>query len=134
MCPPWQSRATIGVRGEHWRWALLFVVRATLVFHIEVDTNTLVFVVGSSVGGIIFPIMLNKLFSGSAGFKWGVRASAFLALGLLILSNLLMRPQPSVQAAKAPKANMKVILTDVPYLLANVAYVSCKYSHKMVGI
>lgn len=28
---------------------------------------------GSSIGGVIYPIMLNQLFNGKAGFAWGVR-------------------------------------------------------------
>lgn len=36
---------------------------------------------GSSCGGIVFPIMLNKIFERS-GFAWGVRAAAFLILGM----------------------------------------------------
>ena len=65
---------------------------------------------GSSIGGVIYPIMLNQLFNGKAGFAWGVRlvasrfsydliihvpllcsAAAFLGLFLLTIANLLMR-------------------------------------------
>ncbi|KAH9919143.1 major facilitator superfamily domain-containing protein, partial [Fomitopsis serialis] len=46
---------------------------------------------GSGCGGIIYPIMLNHLFNGSTGFHWGVRASAFLTLGLLVLAQFVMR-------------------------------------------
>lgn len=45
---------------------------------------------GSSLGGVIHPIMLNQLFNGPVGFHWGVRISAFLNLGLLVIANLMM--------------------------------------------
>lgn len=31
------------------------------------------FVTGSSLGGVIFPIMLNRLINGRVGFAWGIR-------------------------------------------------------------
>lgn len=75
--------------------------------------------VGSSMGGIIFPIMLNQLFKNlEVGFEWGVRASAFLVLGILVIANLLMSDNPSVKD-DSEKPSLKTILTDVPYLLAS---------------
>ncbi|TFK41529.1 MFS general substrate transporter [Crucibulum laeve] len=78
-------------------------------------------ITGSSIGGIIFPIMLNRLFQGSTGFSWGVRASGFLCLGLLSLSNILMTANPEVfsESQTSPKQDIKVVLTDVPYMIAN---------------
>lgn len=64
--------------------------------------------------------MLNNLFHGSAGFAWGVRASAFLTLGALILACFLMSDRPRPQAdvsSVAKKANIKDILNDVPFVL-----------------
>jgi len=45
---------------------------------------------GSSIGGVIYPAMLNKLLQSSAGFGWTVRASAFLTLGLHIVACLTL--------------------------------------------
>ncbi|GAA5860140.1 hypothetical protein JCM1840_002787 [Sporobolomyces johnsonii] len=45
---------------------------------------------GSSVGGIVYPIMLNHLFT-RIGFGWTVRAVGFLTLGLLIIANLTIK-------------------------------------------
>ena len=69
--------------------------------------------------------MLNQLFQTTAGFEWGVRASAFVVLALLLASNLLMTSHPVVRSPDAPKPDMKGIITDVPYLLANF---SCVHS------
>jgi MFS family permease len=45
---------------------------------------------GSSIGGVIYPILLNKLFP-SIGFGWTVRAAAFLTLAMLFVANLTIR-------------------------------------------
>ncbi|KAF7555825.1 hypothetical protein G7Z17_g1934 [Cylindrodendrum hubeiense] len=45
---------------------------------------------GSSIGGVIFPIMLTHLIS-KVGFPWTMRISAFLILFLLIIANLTVR-------------------------------------------
>ncbi|KDQ61330.1 hypothetical protein JAAARDRAFT_30747 [Jaapia argillacea MUCL 33604] len=47
---------------------------------------------GSSCGGIIFPIMLNKLANNpNIGFGWAVRATGFVVMGCLIAANLLLK-------------------------------------------
>ncbi|KAF9001669.1 major facilitator superfamily domain-containing protein [Cyathus striatus] len=73
---------------------------------------------GSSVGGLIFPIMLNKLFE-RVGFVWAVRASAFLVLGLLIIANCCMSTHLPPKALRKPKppVDIKKILTDTPYVV-----------------
>lgn len=54
---------------------------------------------GSSMGGVIFPIMLTHLI-GQVGFPWTMRISAFLILFLLIIANLTVR-QRVVSHSKA---------------------------------
>lgn len=72
---------------------------------------------GTSVGGIIFPIMHNQLFHGSAGFGWGVRASGFLILGLLITANILLSTTlPPKQ--NVPKPKLSEVFGNVPYVIA----------------
>ncbi|KII88757.1 hypothetical protein PLICRDRAFT_176302 [Plicaturopsis crispa FD-325 SS-3] len=47
---------------------------------------------GSSLGGIVFPIMLNNMIANpNIGFEWAVRATGFLVLALLIGANLLLK-------------------------------------------
>ncbi|KAG6910731.1 hypothetical protein DXG01_008262 [Tephrocybe rancida] len=46
---------------------------------------------GCAIGACLHTIMLNKLFHGRVGFHVGVRASAGLNLGILVLAMLLMR-------------------------------------------
>lgn len=45
---------------------------------------------GSSLGGVIFPIMIDKLLP-NIGFAWTMRSSAFMILGLLAFANVTVR-------------------------------------------
>ncbi|KAL4904772.1 hypothetical protein BDW74DRAFT_153477 [Aspergillus multicolor] len=45
---------------------------------------------GSSLGGVIFPIMIDKLLP-KIGFGWTMRTSAFIILGLLVVANATVR-------------------------------------------
>ena len=80
---------------------------------------------GSSIGGIIYPIMLNHLFHNSVGFAWGVRASAFLTLGFLVAANCLMSDRlPSTNGdLNSEKHRASEIMTDWPFLLAIAGYI-----------
>ncbi|KZT61353.1 MFS general substrate transporter [Calocera cornea HHB12733] len=72
---------------------------------------------GSSVGGIVFPILLNNVFE-ERGFEWGVRAMGFFMLGALLLANLLMRSNyPKKQQALKVPSSLK-LLRDPPYIVA----------------
>ncbi|KAK0469772.1 MFS general substrate transporter [Desarmillaria tabescens] len=77
---------------------------------------------GSSIGGLVHPIMLNRFFHGSIGFRWGVRISAFFNLGLLILANALMttRLPPRLGDVSFAKqvAYWRHFFTDKAYLIA----------------
>ncbi|KAJ5517404.1 MFS transporter asaE [Penicillium freii] len=46
-------------------------------------------IAGSSLGGVIFPFMVNHLLS-SIGFAWTMRACAFLILGLMLITYALI--------------------------------------------
>lgn len=56
---------------------------------------------GSSLGGLLHPIMLNNLFYSKIGFAGGVRASAGLVAGLHVIALAIMR-------TKYPKAEHKL--------------------------
>ncbi|KAI0060889.1 MFS general substrate transporter [Artomyces pyxidatus] len=72
---------------------------------------------GASIGGVIWPIMLNRLLSSSAGFAWAVRASGFVALVSLVMAFFLMRTRLPGRKdnpdATIPK--LEHLLTDAPY-------------------
>ncbi|KZT66437.1 MFS general substrate transporter [Daedalea quercina L-15889] len=80
---------------------------------------------GAGAGGLIYPILLNRLINGSVGFAWGVRASAFLTLGLLVVANCIMTTRPTNtpgQTASKFRTQIKVIFTDTAYLFIAVGY------------
>ncbi|KAG2366435.1 major facilitator superfamily domain-containing protein [Suillus spraguei] len=54
-------------------------------------------VAGASMGSILQPIMLNHLINGSLGFANGVRASAGMISGLLLIAYPLMRTKASTE-------------------------------------
>jgi MFS family permease len=55
---------------------------------------------GSATGGMVFPIMLNRLF-GAIGFGWAVRTFGFMALVLLVLAERLLKKRlPPKDSAK----------------------------------
>lgn len=62
-----------------------------------------IFASGSSIGGVIFPIMISRLIS-SIGYGWAMRISAFLILSLLVVATLTIRsrfpPNPQVVTAQ----------------------------------
>lgn len=68
----------------------------------------------ASAGAVIHPIMLNRLFHGSFGFHNGVRASAGMNLGLLLLANVLMKPR--LPPKKAASIHVKAFIRDIPYV------------------
>ncbi len=80
---------------------------------------------GSSVGGLVHPIMLNNLFHGRLGFAWGVRASALFNFVLLIIANLLMTTRlparPKDTTLKKQLVYWKSFFTDKLYVLATLS-------------
>ncbi|KAH7922546.1 MFS general substrate transporter [Leucogyrophana mollusca] len=101
---------------------LLFLPAISVTSHYFRRRRTVamgVVLAGSSLGAVIYPIMLNNLFNGKVGFGWGVRAAAFMDLGLLLIANLIMKTRlPSRKNRPNSKpVEIKCILTDFGYLL-----------------
>ncbi|KAG2074479.1 MFS general substrate transporter [Suillus decipiens] len=73
---------------------------------------------GSSLGAIVYPIMLNNLFNGPLGFADGVRVSAGLTASLLFTACLCMRTRldPPATRVNYVVAARKCI-RDVPFIL-----------------
>jgi MFS family permease len=76
---------------------------------------------GSSLGGVIHPIMLNQLIYGRVGFAWGVRISAFFNLALLVIANFLMStrlPPKKNETLTQRLAYWRGFLSDWVFLIA----------------
>ncbi|BFZ59654.1 hypothetical protein YB2330_000668 [Saitoella coloradoensis] len=69
---------------------------------------------GSSIGGIIFPIMLQHLIP-KIGYPWTVRVIAFLIMGCLVIANLTMRTRLPPRES-GPFFDVTAF-RDVPYML-----------------
>ena len=63
--------------------------------------------------------MLNALFHGSVGFNSGVKVSAGMIAGLLIISLLLMKPRYLQDTKKAVSIlnSFRIFLRDLPYVI-----------------
>ncbi|ORY83514.1 major facilitator superfamily domain-containing protein [Leucosporidium creatinivorum] len=50
------------------------------------------FATGASIGGLVYPILLNKLlYNPQVGFAWAIRAAGFLTLGMLLIACTTLR-------------------------------------------
>lgn len=83
---------------------------------------------GSSMGGVILPIMVNRLIP-MIGFGWTMRICAFLMLGLLVITNLTVRSRLRPQPKKYDAGVLINLFKDVPFLLTALA--GCFYSMGM---
>ncbi|KAF4629096.1 hypothetical protein G7Y89_g9054 [Cudoniella acicularis] len=75
---------------------------------------------GSSLGGVILPIMVNRLIP-KIGFAWTIRAVAFIILGLLLITNLTTKSR--VTHSRKPFTVMEFIipLKEPAFLLVALA-------------
>ncbi|KAG2055978.1 MFS general substrate transporter [Suillus hirtellus] len=103
---------------------LLYIPSLAIVSHYFRRKRTLVMAfvtMGSSLGAIIHPIMLNNLLNGRLGFANGVRASAGLVSALLLIACLCMRTRldPPTTPVNYIVAARKC-LRDIPFFFATV--------------
>ncbi|GLB41018.1 putative MFS general substrate transporter [Lyophyllum shimeji] len=100
---------------------LMFLPSLTVTSHYFRARRSLamgVVISGSSVGGCLYPILLNNVFAKASDFGMGVRAVAFMDLGWLIIANLIMRTRmPAKTHGNEGGALLKEVVTDGPYLL-----------------
>ncbi|KAI1347986.1 major facilitator superfamily domain-containing protein [Xylaria sp. FL0043] len=65
-----------------------------------------IMVTGSSIGGVVFPIMISRLV-GSVGYPWAIRSAGFLILGLQIIPMI----------TKMPMGRLAAPFTEIPFAL-----------------
>ena len=107
--------ANLGFRTELWHFILSFSIVAglgtSLIFTPAVGSIAHFFfarraaatglaTTGGSIGGIIFPLVLQRLFP-QVGFRWATRILAFIFLFQLIVANILIRSR----LPRAPKGS-----------------------------
>lgn len=74
---------------------------------------------GSSLGGVIFPIMVTRLIH-QVGFGWAMRICAFLILFLLVIANLTVRSYHKPQPHKITAAQLRKPFTETEFVLLAV--------------
>ncbi|OTB03782.1 hypothetical protein M426DRAFT_321497 [Hypoxylon sp. CI-4A] len=75
-----------------------------------------IMVSGSSVGGVILPIMVQRLIV-EVGFGWAMRITAFLLLALLIFGNIAVKSRLAPVRTPFTLREYVVPFTEVPFLL-----------------
>lgn len=78
---------------------------------------------GTSLGGVIFPIMVSRLIK-LVGFAWSMRISAFLILFLLIVTNLTVKTRLSLspRTHKMSKATLLQPLKELPMIFVVLGF------------
>ncbi|KAI5462042.1 major facilitator superfamily domain-containing protein [Mariannaea sp. PMI_226] len=71
---------------------------------------------GSSVGGVIFPIMISRMIRNN-GYPWALRTAAFLILGLQILACLTVRPRTKPVPKKLPAGRLAAPFVEFPFAI-----------------
>ncbi|RAH39742.1 MFS general substrate transporter [Aspergillus brunneoviolaceus CBS 621.78] len=77
-------------------------------------------IAGSSLGGVIFPFMVNHLLS-SIGFAWTMRACAFLIFGLLLVTCTLISSNATHSPKEFKLSHYLRPLKEVNFLLMCIA-------------
>lgn len=75
---------------------------------------------GSSLGGVILPIMVDHVIAQS-GFPWAMRGVAFLLLGLMVYANLTVRSRLSPSPKPWSLIEFVRPLQELPYSLVVLA-------------
>lgn len=85
-------------------------------------------VMGSSLGGVILPIMLIHLIP-EVGFGWAIRICGFLILVLLIFANIVVRSRIPPTKRKFHPIQFVRPLGEIPFMLLALAFFFyfCKY-------
>jgi hypothetical protein len=83
-----------------------------------------------SIGGIIFPLMLQKLFP-TVGFAWATRILGFILLFILTTANLLVRsrlPRKPMASLKSVSPDLTVF-KDLPFAFVSLGIFLMEWGH-----
>ena len=71
---------------------------------------------GSSIGGVIFPIMISRMIR-STGYPWAIRTAAFLILGLQVIAVITVRPRTKPVPKKMPAGRFAAPFKEFPFVM-----------------
>ena len=77
---------------------------------------------GSSLGGVIFPIMVSRLIT-EVGYGWAMRTAAFLILALLTITLLTVKSRVPPKPQSMSKETLLRPFTEVKMLLVILGFV-----------
>ncbi len=75
-----------------------------------------IMVTGSSLGGVIFPIMIGRMIP-SVGYGWTMRTAAFIILGLQIIAIFTVRTRTKSPPKKMPAGRLAAPFKELPFIL-----------------
>lgn len=99
--------------------AMVFVCALSCIsdwFHMRRGLAFGVVATGSSVGGVVFPIMSSNLIR-AVGYGWAMRVDAFLILILLAVANLTLRTRRPPRPAKLTGASLAKPFSELTFNL-----------------
>ena len=70
----------------------------------------------SSVGGVVFPIMMSNMIR-TVGYGWAMRTAAFIILVLLVVTNLTLRSRRVRVQAKLPRESLTKPLRELTFVM-----------------
>lgn len=71
---------------------------------------------GSSIGGVVFPIMISRMIK-SVGYGWAIRSAAFIILALLVVTNLTLKARRPPKPVALSRKQMMEPFHETPFLL-----------------
>ena len=74
-----------------------------------------IFATGSSLGGVVFPIMLNSLIK-SVGYGWAMRSAAFIIAALLAVANVTVKARHRLGRQKISRSMLARPFHEVSFL------------------
>ncbi|KAF4339304.1 monocarboxylate transporter 2 [Fusarium beomiforme] len=76
---------------------------------------------GSSLGGVIFPIMVTRLIK-QVGYGWSMRICAFMILGLLIIANLTIKANHPPRPQKISRAQLAKPFREPEFIFCTIGF------------
>ena len=102
-------------------------------FFVKRGNATGIAAAGGSVGGVVFPLMLQKLFA-SVGWAWALRIQGFVFLISLIFANLFIRSRLPPRPGGTVVPDFKILRSPALSLVtAGTYFVSASTSSSWVG-
>lgn len=90
-------------------------------FNVKRANATGIAAAGGSVGGVLFPLMLQKLFT-NLGWAWGLRIQGFIFLILVIIANLLIRSRLPPKVGGSVMPDFKILRSPALALVTAGTY------------